>query len=836
MNRRELMSGALASLLAVKSLHGQAFANTEQDGNTRKLTPASTASDRWLEMDLYWFRQDDIAGSVREFWSRFFPLYIGVDGYRGLILNVGWTPEYILDWSGSLDQRIVLPEVNGQASWVSETAPLTGSWEQRIEEWDMRFAQPIQIPRHAYGPWKYGDLKQLATELRTVAAQRGISDFKVGSLTLAWRAAYGTLESVYGSTPTFLSRHLEIFGAAKGEKEWLFMAFNPSNRLHRDDRRYGGLPDGIPEGMPVYRAFAEQWGSLSRAVGLDALMLRDSFGFPVPYQRSGPYGDLAPSAQIARDWTAYGVAALVRESKLANPAALLMMYSNGASAIGDWRSNCCDLEAVAREGYLDIFVDQTWVGEWNEVGVRVDDFWNSPVLGYTYQLAYLLMHAAILADTGVRHYPLIEGLDAWESEDSLDTVPGRVRWKIWAYTHAGVKTPAGLKLPAGSYISWGQRGDHLLSANEVDFLTSNLNEASADARRTTDIFGPTLVYSRETMQWQMDHASENNDIKEWIDEQAGSVMKWPLPILSVTRLEWLPRVHSDLFILQTPAHLTASHLDLLVNLIDSGQPVAIFGSPAGGIDSRLAELIGLTGVKNPATFQSTLHLAASGQDAGQWANHVPAQFPTLTRLSTNRSLPDARVIYSVEKNPALVLNVAGGKHVLAWDPPSLVTVVQHLPLVETWGGSAAPYALTAGALNSLLATSKALHVKRVDMNQTMSLCAWRTADGGTRLLVANLEEGLRDDSDASCHAILVLPDNWKAAQVKDTWSDKALKVNDNTVAINLGQAQSLLFRFQRPKGDTSVSTTTAELANSDCVVCRDKMPKGGLHIFKVEPD
>jgi hypothetical protein len=164
----------------------------------------------------------------------------------------------------------------------------------------------------------------------------------------------------------------------------------------------------------------------------------------------------------------------------------------------------------------------------------------------------------------------------------------------------------------------------------------------------------------------------------------------------------------------------------------------------------------------------------------------------LTRLSANRSAPDAWVIYSVEKSPALVLNTTGGKRALAWDPPSLVTIVQSLPLVETWGGSAAPYALTAGALNALLSTAKVLHAKQIDMDQTMSVCAWATADGGIRLLAANLEEGLRDDSDASCHAALVLPDNWKAAKLRDAWSDKIMKVTDNTVTVNLDQAQSKL--------------------------------------------
>jgi len=95
-----------------------------------------------------------------------------------------------------------------------------------------------------------------------------------------------------------------------------------------------------------------------------------------------------------------------------------------------------------------VWVDQTWPGpgtKWR----RHNSFWNNPALGWTYQLAYTLMHAAILAGTRVKHYPLVETFDAWESWDVLHTVPERLRWGIWAYSHASVKTPKGIKVPDG---------------------------------------------------------------------------------------------------------------------------------------------------------------------------------------------------------------------------------------------------------------------------------------------------------------------------------------------------------------------------------------------------
>ena len=238
--------------------------------------------------------------------------------------------------------------------------------------------------------------------------------------------------------------------------------FDPAALLHADPIPLGGLPHGIAEGTTVHEAYAAQWGSMSRALGLNAIMLRDSFGMPVPYSRNGPWGPVAPSADVIHRATD-AVAALIKDTKLANPDALVMMYSNAASSIGDWRANGMDLESIAKQGYLDIWVDQTWAGAWNEVGVREQDFWNSPTLGWTYQLGYMLTHAAILADTKVRHYPLVETFDAWEDWDIIHSAPQRLRWGIWAYSHAAVKTPHGIKMPVGTYISWANQGERLLS-------------------------------------------------------------------------------------------------------------------------------------------------------------------------------------------------------------------------------------------------------------------------------------------------------------------------------------------------------------------------------------
>ena len=744
-------------------------------------------ADRWLEIDLYWFKQQDQAASVSQFWQRFQPLFADLCGYRGVILNVGWTVGPVMEWSGNLDQRISLPTGSGESEWVDEHEMLTGTTTEREKKFEARFASPIAVKRRGYDPWTYGDVKHLAAALKAEGARAGVADFKVGILNYAWTNAYGEVAA-------WVKRHPEAFpkpAPPEGSSWDAGSYFDPGALLHADAAKLGGLPGGIPEGMPVHKAYSAQWGSLSHALGLDAIMLRDSFGMPVPYRRGGPWGPLAPNPDVIRKTTA-DVAALVRETKQANPAALVMMYSNAASAISDWRSNGLDLESVAAEGYLDIWVDQTWAGAWNEVGIRDHAFWNAPTKGWTYQLAYMLTHAATLAKTKVRHYPLVETFDAWESWDVIHTAPEKLRWGIWAYSHAAVKTPQGLKFPVGTYISWANQGERLLSEKDVNFLATNINAAVSDARQTTDVMGPTLVYNRGAMQWQAEHATRDSQINEWIDEQLGSLAKWPVPILSSTRIEWLPKVHSDLFVIQTPVHVPAPEIDAIAQLARKGQPIALLGSAAGGIDPSLAVVAGIRGTFDAAP----VHVVPCRGD-----NRAPAlvkngdtsfaSFCYPQQVSTTGS---TKVIYEAAGIPQLTLDSSGGKQVAFWNPPDMPPG-EGRPLSAIWGNTGTPYALAAGVFNDMLKSCATVRPAQIDLRQTVSLAAWRTTSGNVRILTANLEEGLRDDADLSRHTVIDIPESWGFTKWKDSWSGRT--ESGMSLPIDLPQASSMLFESSR---------------------------------------
>jgi len=388
----------------------------------------------------------------------------------------------------------------------------------------------------------------------------------------------------------------------------------------------------------------------------------------------------------------------------------------------------------------------------------------------------------------------VETFDAWESWDVIHTAPEKLRWGIWAYSHAAVKTPQGLKFPVGTYISWANQGERLLSGKDVDFLATNINAAVSDARQTTDVMGPTLVYNRAAMQDQAEHASPDREINEWIDEQLGSLIKWPVPILSSTRMEWLPQVRSDLFVVQTPVDLSQSEQAAVAKIIDAGQPVAFVGSAAGGLDPGLAQLAGLHGDFAPMPVKVTPCRATSR--AAEFAANSESSFDSFCYPQRVAASQPARVVYEVDGTPELTLDTTGGKRVAFWNPPDMRSAEEH-PLSWIWQNTGTPYALAAGVMNDMLKNRACLHAKQIDLQQTVNVGAWRIRSGQVHILAANLEEGLRDDADLSRHTVLQIPASWGVVQWKDLWSGRAAGGNGSTLLIDLPQASSVLLESSK---------------------------------------
>lgn len=749
-------------------------------------------ADRWLEIDLYWFDHKDMEKSVNQFWERYSPLMVGIDGWKGVILNVGWLSDYILQWQGDLNSEIKFPKNMKKYPWFKDKGQLAGNTTERMQLAKNRFKVAGNYQVLYYEKWTYADIKKLVNIIKQVAKEKyKLADIKVGTLALSWISAYG------GDKLAFSYKHPNIFLNIEGWPTQPVL-LNIEAKLTADATKYAAYPDGIPEGTSFTEFFGKQWGNLSKALNLDAIILRDGYLGVAVYCRQGPYGKTAPkeAAKVA-SWSK-ATADLVKQTKLSNPKALVIGYSNGASAVGDWRVNCFDLEAIAKEGYLDGWIDQTWAGAWNEVGQRPNDFWNSPLQGWTYQLGYMLVHAAVLADTKVHHYFLTETYDAWESWNVIHNAQERLRWGIWAYSHAAVKKPDGLKMPDGNYVSWCNKGKMLLSKEDVKFLAETSNDAITDAKETKKIFGPTMVYCRSAMEWQSQNKSDQS-IKEWIDEQAGTLMKWSVPILSITRSEYLPHVESDMFIFQTPVHMNQMEKENIISIMKSEKPVIVVGSPAGGLDKDISKIIGVSSkdtVINSTRYVGTLNYQTEGI-----FNSLPNTFPIFQPFTKNVFTKGVETIYSVCNSPCLGYNRLNGKELIYWDPPEFWVNLsgetgEYGRSLDQIIGSPTPYVLTARLINELMKKNEFLSVREIDTYQPINLSMWQLKDDSYKIMACNLEEGINHTAHHSIHTVLTLPQQCirdKTIEVNELWHGGKTITGNQKLDINLDQAQTKLF-------------------------------------------
>lgn len=451
--------------------------------------------DRFVEIDLDWFVPGNPA-SVVEFVGRTAPLWRGSRGERGVVLNPGFLVDVVTEFGGDVDQRLPLRS-------------------RRYDRWRER---------------SYRDLTALARSIRAEAGRLGLGDVRVGIL-VAGVGRVITGSDLYDLASDWCDRHPELYPFDLSPLPGPDL--DPRVPLLADDHPYAAFPHGIPGGLSFGDFLAAQWAAVAAACELDVIHLRDGFWGPMLYTRRGPYGVTAgPDPADNATWTT-SIRDLFAAVKAATPEATVMAYTSGIGATAEWRSGCVDTEAVLAGGGVDVLIDQTWGGAWQDWW---DDWWK----GWTNQHTNLLSHAVAVRRSGrpVRHYKLIETWDGWEPFDTVHDVPEKLRWAMWAWSHAAVVTPDGLEVPDGTYVSWmNDRHRNLLDADAVAFVADELDRAELAASAMTAIGGPVLVFDHARVD-ALHSAAPVEHGGEHVEDAVALAMKWGLPVLGATSAEW----------------------------------------------------------------------------------------------------------------------------------------------------------------------------------------------------------------------------------------------------------------------------------------------------------
>jgi len=268
-----------------------------------------------------------------------------------------------------------------------------------------------------------------------------------------------------------------------------------------------------------------------------------------------------------------------------------------------------------------------------------------------------------------------------------------------------------------------------------------------------------LVYNRPYLDW-LEHQHPDWMVKEFIDDYAGMLMKWQVPILSISRIEWLPKVQSDLFVFQTPAHLDSESAHAILKLYRSGEPVAIVSDPEWGIDKNLEEIL------HPPCKTISQERALEGawlkSRGGQVTAGESPSFELWQGSYEQTTATSGKIVYKAGSCPDLILGDAEGKHWLFWNPPYFSP--------NEFGGdgtmdrliaSPEPYVLAARSMLALLAdTGRSPFDPAHPVTLPLAVHYWEGSNGEIELLTGNLERSLPDDSEVPKTLALTLPREW----------------------------------------------------------------------------
>ena len=694
--------------------------------------------DRIIEVDIDWFGSPPWGRSLERFLGRTGPLLHGGRDVQGVCFNVGWLADLVTEWTGDPKQKLPLRS--------------------------RRFAHWAQLT--------YADLRGFLAEAQEIARANGIERLRLGVLVAGLGQVVAPPDdgSMYDLFSSWYERHPELYPLDVSPLPGPDL--DPRVPLKKDEYPYATRPHGLAEGEGFPEFFGEQWGSVATFLGLDFIHLRDGFFGPLLYTRCGPYGTVASADPVEnRTWTD-AVRRLFRACKDALPDGLVIAYSSGISGTAEWLTGCVDLEEVVADGALDIFIDQTWGGAWQ-------DWWDDTWKGWTFQLAYLLGHATQIAggnlrrSTPCRHYLLIETWDGWEPWDTLRDTPEKLRWAMWAFTHAGVIGEDGRLLRRdGIYISWmNDWNDRLIGEDDVSFLARNLDAAEASAQSLERVFGPLLVHNRQGLLHKAGSDPASN-ASEWVEDYAGMAMKWGLPVLAATRPEWLPDRWPEGAILQLPAELDASRLAKL------GGPVMATGR-ADLVDRTLLERAGVQASTDRVAAGYSLGHASSAGLPREERVHMPERVAVAAD-------DGAWVGYQVGGSPTL----AGRDGFLYWQPPDLADPTDAL-VPHSQIGTVSPYVEAAHAMLDGAATSGGVRLEPPPAHEPVTFHCW-TSGGSVHVLLGNLESGWMGDSRFPRSVTVVLP---RSRVGLDQTKRYVLKPDDATRPIAAQDPASADLRF-----------------------------------------
>ena len=226
------------------------------------------SESRWrrtvLELSLKPFRSteeeaiQETCGELMKVWEKL----VERSEALGLLLWVADGSE-ILEWNGDLQQPLEWGRYIGFCNIDAMPDLYYPGWYQD------RPGEPFCADTPEFS---YGHLKLIVESLRAAAAERFGLDATIGAtIDPGPEFAYSKFKYLW---------HPEcLFEQTEGEMLAPMHFVSTQSVLGGDKRKYGGFPDGIPDGTSFGTFLGRQYGSFSRSLGFDYFWLSNGFGY-----------------------------------------------------------------------------------------------------------------------------------------------------------------------------------------------------------------------------------------------------------------------------------------------------------------------------------------------------------------------------------------------------------------------------------------------------------------------------------------------------------------------------------------------------------------------------
>lgn len=664
----------------------------------------------WTEIDLYWFQGESPEIKAKKLFDRLSSLFmLSPYARKGISICVGWLYDSVLYWNS--DPEMIIPT--------------------------------CQPP--AYEAWTYRRLAELISSLKSEAAVREISDFHVsisllGGHTMAFdpdstcegwggRTQENEEKAKYNIVGKWFAEHEEIDWSTYG-----IAFFGSKINIRRDDR----VSETDVDCFGDY--FADKLCDFCKYTSFDAVVLRDSVFTPA-YRRGNKNRYMSVNDADRLNDSFIRTFSRIK-SKM--PKIIIIGYSSGISPSEELRSHGFDLEKVAGSGYLDLWITQTWASAWQ-------DYWPANSMGYTFQLTNVLMSMAKLSGKKCKHLFLVETFDAWEPWDSIGQYPSKVSWELWAYSHAALITPKDTLYSAGCYMSWMNRGNKLLSESTVQYLCDRMKDCMIDLEKKPIPGGPCIVYHKAGFDNLMGSTCSYSHGEE-IDDWASMLVKYGIPVLSITRSEWLENINRHDFIFPVPAALDDQLMNTIERFIIEGRKI-FFTGQAALLPERIKKVLNLKTLDEPAQCE----MPSCAQVCERVSSQIKVKGLQINqRQRTFEESEDWETLITCLGGPVMAKN--RNNKCFIWETPEWGTPYE-LHLTSKSIGSVELYLTVAHIIGSDGWDKEEIQWINEDYQKPLCFLYWKYADGHKTLLFGNLETGCTGNSQFAVKGDLIFNDH-----------------------------------------------------------------------------